>query len=212
MKGKQKIAENKEEININFKIIIVGDSGVGKTSIVRRYMANEFVNNNSTTIVPAYAKKVLKLNGINFKIYIWDIPGQDKNPIVTRSFTLDTKGIIYCYEVNNANSKESLKSWEESLNSCMDIKIIPKIIVENKCDLLGDENHYNEDLNMLKKTSKELGCLNCFRISALNGYNVNEAFNFLINELIKNIEKEDIEINNNIKLIKQHGNKNGKCC
>ena len=194
----------------HLKIIIVGDSGTGKTSIITRYIKQTFEPNNMATIVPLYSSKVLTINGNKYQFNIWDIPGQDRNPVVTRSFAQDTQGIIYCCEVKK--TKESLKSWEESLNSFTDTKEIPKIIVENKCDLLGDESFYNEDINILRETAKKLECFKFFRTSALNGYNVNGAFNALINEMIKNVKIKGIENSNKIKLSNKRKSTNAKCC
>ena len=194
----------------HLKIIIVGDSGTGKTSIITRYIKQTFEPNNKATIVPLYSSKVLTINGNKYQFNIWDIPGQDRNPVVTRSFAQDTQGIIYCCEVKK--TKESLKSWEESLNSFTDTKEIPKIIVENKCDLLGDESFYNEDINILRETAKKLECFKFFRTSALNGYNVNGAFNDLINEMIKNVKIKGIENSNKIKLSNKRKSTNAKCC
>ena len=194
----------------HLKMIIVGDSGTGKTSIITRYIKQTFEPNNKATIVPLYSSKVLTINGNKYQFNIWDIPGQDRNPVVTRSFAQDTQGIIYCCEVKK--TKESLKSWEESLNSFTDTKEIPKIIVENKCDLLGDESFYNEDINILRETAKKLECFKFFRTSALDGYNVNEAFNALINEMIKNVKIKGIENSNKIKLSNKRKSTNAKCC
>ena len=194
----------------HLKMIIVGDSGTGKTSIITRYIKQTFEPNNKATIVPIYSSKVLTINGNKYQFNIWDIPGQDRNPVVTRSFAQDTQGIIYCCEVKK--TKESLKSWEESLNSFTDTKEIPKIIVENKCDLLGDESFYNEDINILRETAKKLECFKFFRTSALNGYNVNGAFNALINEMIKNVKIKGIENSNKIKLSNKRKSTNAKCC
>jgi small GTP-binding protein len=194
----------------HLKMIIVGDSGTGKTSIITRYIKQTFEPNNKATIVPLYSSKVLTINGNKYQFNIWDIPGQDRNPVVTRSFAQDTQGIIYCCEVKK--TKESLKSWEESLNSFTDTKEIPKIIVENKCDLLGDESFYNEDINILRETAKKLECFKFFRTSALNGYNVNGAFNALINEMIKNVKIKGIENSNKIKLSNKRKSTNAKCC
>ena len=194
----------------HLKIIIVGDSGTGKTSIITRYIKQTFEPNNKATIVPLYSSKVLTINENKYQFNIWDIPGQDRNPVVTRSFAQDTQGIIYCCEVKK--TKESLKSWEESLNSFTDTKEIPKIIVENKCDLLGDESFYNEDINILRETAKKLECFKFFRTSALNGYNVNGAFNALINEMIKDVKIKGIENSNKIKLSNKRKSTNAKCC
>ena len=203
---------SKNDAVVHLKIIIVGDSGTGKTSIIKRYIKGEFEPNNIATIVPLYSSKVLIINGTKYQFNIWDIPGQDRNPVVTRSFAQDVQGIIYCCEVNNANSRESLKSWDESINSFTDTKDIPKIIFENKCDLLGDKSHYNDNLNFLRETATKLECFKFFRTSALNGYNVFEGFNFLMNELIKNVKIKEVENRNLIKLNNKHRSTHAKCC
>ena len=203
---------------INLKVIIIGDKNQGKTSIIKRYIEKKFDDKSIATIVPVYSSKNIIINGINYKINLWDIPGQDLNPIVTRSFANETKGIIYCYEVNNSIARDNLKKWKESLESNINIADIPKIILENKCDLLGDESHFNDDSNLLKKTSLQLGCLNYFRTSALNGYNIDNAINFLLNEMIKKEKEEGILEynikNTNTKLTKKahNKNKNARCC
>ena len=154
----------------------------------------------------------MSLNGRSLFLDFWDLPGQDRNPIVTRTFANDCHGIIYCCEVNNTISRDNLKDWEESLNSCEDIQNIPKILIENKCDLLGEESHYNDDIDLLKKTSKELRCVEFYRTSALNGYNVDKALNFLNNQIIKNYKIDEIENYNKIKLKIGDSKDNSKCC
>ena len=201
--------------HIDLKIIIIGDTAQGKTSIVKRYIENKFEFDSIATIVPYFYKKILKINGILFNIILWDIPGQDRNPIIAQSFANDTNGIIYTCEVNNKKSRENLRKWEQSIKNCVNIEKIPRIIVENKCDLLGDESHYNDDINILKDTAKELGCFQFFRTSALNGYNVDNALKSLINEVIKDIKDVGIEYYNQKKLnkLKNTSNKqNSRCC
>ena len=94
---------SKNDAVVHLKIIIVGDSGTGKTTIIRRYIKGEFEPNIIATIVPLYSSKVLIINGTKYQFNIWDIPGQDRNPVVTRSFAQDAQCIIYCCEVNNVN-------------------------------------------------------------------------------------------------------------
>ena len=178
---------------IDLKIIIVGDSSVGKTSIINRFIKNEFDPDTVATISPMTFHKILKNNGTIFQINFWDLPGQDRTPIATGSFARDSNGIIYCYDANNPKTREDLKLWESTLQSKSEIEKIPKIIIENKCDLLEeDDNNYNEKINALRLFSKEIGCINFFRASAKKGDNIDEAINFLINEIIKGIKEEDI--------------------
>ena len=208
--------------NIYIKIIIVGDSGTGKTSIIERYVTNKF-SNAKATVVPHFYNKIFKSNEKIYQINMWDIPGQDKVPIVTLQFAKDTQGIIYCCDATNIETRNNLKSWDDGLKSKKDIENISKIIVENKCDLLGDENNYNNDINSLRLFSQELGCKNYFRTSAKLGYNIDEAVEFLINQIIndlkendkndKNDKNEHHEQNNNKKLSNIiYKKKYMKCC
>ena len=214
--------ENKEEeeekkFGMDLKIIIVGDISTGKTSIINRYINEKFETLNKTTLSPEFSYKIVKSNGTIFRIQFWDIPGQNRNPELTGVFCRDSQGIIFCTEVDNLNSRENINIWENSLKQFNDIKDTPKILLENKCDLLGDESHYNDDFDKLKTFSDEHDFSGCFRTSALNGYNVNKAIDFIINEIIKSIEEEDIQFyNSKIKVnetyyTNEQKNKN-RCC
>ena len=205
--------EKDEVKNIkNLKLIIIGDSGTGKTSLMERFVNNSFINNTNATVVPNYLTKQVKINNIFYRINIWDIPGQDRNPILTQPFVKNCEGIIYCCEVNNVNSIINLKNWEESLKSYEDIKEIPKILIKNKSDLIEDENDYNNNKNNLNEYSKQLGCLNSFLTSVKTGACVNDAFYFLINEMIKKVKEEDIQSYNQIKIKKGVNKNTNQCC
>ena len=203
--------------SIDLKLIIVGDCSVGKTAILTRFVDDKFEENPTVTISPIFSKKIVKSEGIIFNINLWDLPGQDRNPIATNSLAKDSNGIIYCCDISNSLTRDNLKAWEETLKSKEAIEKIPKIIIENKCDLFGDENNYNDDLNSLRQFSKKLGCINFFRTSAKNGYNVKEAIDYLIYKIIKEIKEEDIEYyktnkRNSVKVKKQKSIDGPKCC
>ena len=201
----------------DIKIIIIGDSETGKTSIIKRYIDNEFSEERITTISPEFSTKIIKSNDIIFRIQFWDIPGQDRNPALTSIFCRDSKGIIFCCDIERIETRENLREWYKSANNFNDIKNIPKIILENKCDLLNNENNYNNNIEPLKEISNELGCINCFRTSALNGYNINKSIDYLIDQCIKELEDVDIRsyksfsIKKNIKKTKPE-EKEASCC
>ena len=203
------------------KIIIIGDVATGKTSVINRYIYEKFENYSKATTTPYFHSKIVKIKGISLQVNFWDIPGQDRNQLVTGPFARYVDGIIFCCDVNNPKSRNNLKLWEESMASKENIENVPKIIVENKCDLLGDESNYDNDINSLRLFSKELGCKNYFRTSAKLGYNIDDAVEFLINEIIKDFKEnyleDNQEQNNNKKLTnknnkKNNNDKNMKCC
>ena len=178
----------------DLKIIIVGDLSTGKTSILDRYINKKFERTNKATLSPQFSYKIINSNGVIYRIQFWDIPGQSRTAEITGIFCRDSQGIIFCMETGNMNSRANIEKWEQSLLKLSDIKNTPKILIENKCDLLGDENNYNKDFDSLKKFSDNHEFLGCFRTSALNGYNVEKAINFLIDEIIKSQGEDDAEI------------------
>ena len=220
-----KSKRNDSITTVHLKVIIVGDMATGKTSVIKRYLYDKFDNNNNSTIAPELKTKIIKINGINYNINFWDLPGQDRNAFISGNFARDTDGIIYCCDVENKKSMENLKKWEEALKSKENIDDITKIVIENKCDLKGNESQYNDNSSALRKISNELECSNFFRTSALNGYNVKTSIEYLINEIIKKIKIEDIEEYNENNRVKRRGsmkiieseykntnNKSKNCC
>ena len=220
-----KSKRNDSITTVHLKVIIVGDMDTGKTSIIKRYLYDKFDNNKNSTIAPELKTKIIKINGINYNINFWDLPGQDRNAFISGNFARDTDGIIYCCDVENKKSMENLKKWEEALKSKENIDDITKIVIENKCDLKGNESQYNDNSSALRSISNELECSNFFRTSALNGYFVKTSIEYLINEIIKKIKIEDIEEYNENNRVKRRGsmkiieseykntnNKSKNCC
>ncbi len=197
--------------NKDIKIIIVGNSGAGKTSFVNKYIYNKFAQTYSPTIASQFSYKIVKINDVIYRVQFWDIAGQDKNPETTGVFCKNTKGIILFCEVRNNQSREDTIKWKESIKRNIDIEKIPIILVENKCDLLGDENNYNKHFEDLEKFGENNGINKCFRTSAMNGYNVEESINYLVDSIIGNKEIIDSkERTDSIKLKKDaHQNNNG---
>ena len=196
----------------NIKIIIAGDSGAGKTSIIERYIKGTYYENRVATISPEFLTKVIKLSESTFRFNFWDLPGQDKNPVITSVFCKDSNGIIFCCDVSNEKSRENLKKWDNSIKNFNDISNIPKIILENKCDILIDEKNYNDNIEPLRQISDELDCINFFRVSALNGYNINESIDFLINDIINSLDSKDIQVYQSFMVKTTKKEDKTKCC
>lgn len=215
--------EDSQNFGNDIKVILLGNVSSGKTSIVDRYINNIFQEKIRATISPNFAYKLIKKNNIIYRVHFWDIPGQDRSPQITSVFCRDAHGFIFCCDALVKKSREDIVTWKKSLENILDISDIPLIILENKCDLLGKENDYNKDIEGLKKFSDDNNFLGAFRTSALNGYNIDNAINFLVDEIIKKVEKEEEENKKmnkkengrkSIKLneINETKNKNNKCC
>lgn len=169
----------------DLKVIIVGDSGTGKTSFVNKYILDKFAESYQATIASQFSFKILKIDDVMYRLQFWDIAGQDRNPGTTKIFCKDSNGIVLCCETNNKTTLDNTLKWKESLEQNINIENIPIIIVENKCDLLGQsEEEYNQGIEELKKFCDENNIKGCFRTSAMTGYGIENAMNFLIKEII----------------------------
>jgi len=206
--------EYAETFGNDLKVILVGNASTGKTSIVDRYIKNIFINKKEATIAPNSLSKLIRKNNVIYRLHIWDIPGQDKSPALTSIFCKDSHGIIFCCDALVEQSRNDILTWIKSIKEFIDISDLPMIIIENKCDLLGDENDYNKGIEELKSFSDNNNFLGAFRTSALNGYNVENAINFLVDDIINKIEnnKSNNTPNTSIKLNETKEEQNSKRC
>ena len=206
--------EYAETFGNDLKVILVGNASTGKTSIVDRYIKNIFINKKEATIAPNSLSKLIRKNNVIYRLHIWDIPGQDKRPALTSIFCKDSHGIIFCCDALVEQSRNDILTWIKSIKEFIDISDLPMIIMENKCDLLGDENDYDKGIEELKSFSDNNNFLGAFRTSALNGYNVENAINFLVDDIINKIEnnKSNNTPNTSIKLNETKEEQNSKRC
>jgi small GTP-binding protein len=207
--------EYAETFGNDLKVILVGNASTGKTSIVDRYIKNIFINKKEATIAPNSLSKLIRKNNVIYRLHIWDIPGQDKRPALISIFCKDSHGIIFCCDALVEQSRNDILTWIKSIKEFIDISDLPMIIMENKCDLLGDENDYDKGIEELKSFSDNNNFLGAFRTSALNGYNVENAINFLVDDIINKIEnnKSNNTHNTSIKLNEtKEEQKSKRCC
>jgi small GTP-binding protein len=181
--------------NRDLKIIIVGDSGTGKTCFVNRYILNKFADNYQATIATQFSSKILEINKITYRLQFWDIAGQDRSVATTNIFCKNTNGIVLCCEINDKKTLENTIIWKNSIEQNIDMENVPIILVQNKCDLLGGENEYEKGIDEIKSFCSQNGINNCFRTSAMTGYGIQQSMAYLINEIIKVTEFNDDELN-----------------
>ena len=182
---------NNEEEEIKFKILVLGDSSVGKTTLLLKYVDGYFPTLYVATIGVEFKTKKINVNGIDITLQIWDTAGQERFRSVTKSFLKGADGIIYVYDVTNKESFDNLKTWintaEESIT---DFK---KIIIGNKIDI---EDKKKVSTEMLEKFCEKQD-LKGLETSAKNGTNVNEMFELLTKMIIDGKTKEELLIKYN---------------
>ena len=224
MTSKSKIkSPDEDKFGVDIKLIIIGNSSTGKTSIVNQFINKKFSKEYSATIASDFQYKLLKIGNLNYRIQFWDLAGQDKSQTYIGLFCRDIHGIIICCSCDDPKSREDTIEWKNSLN---DIKEnwVPIILCENKCDVLGDtDDDYLKDVESLKKFAEDNNFLTVYRVSAKNNYNIDEMIAYLINYIKDNyadkIVNSYITESNDDNLSQQSGtikniknNKNKNCC
>ena len=175
-----------EEKEISLKIIILGDSNVGKTSILLKYVDGYFPTIYVATIGVEYKVKKITINGVDINLHIWDTAGQERFRSITKSFMQNADGIIYVYDITQRESFNNLKTWiRESDQATQGFK---KIIVGNKIDL---ENNRKIGKDVVQKFCEENN-IKGVEMSAKEGKNIGECFEYLARDIIGVKTKDEL--------------------
>jgi len=172
---RKKKSKNKEkkEFEIIFNIITLGDSGVGKTSIINRYINGIFNDNNSSTVGINFSFKELFINKTQkIKLKLIDTCGQEKYRSLSKSYFKNTNGVLFVFSLNDKDSFDNIKEWMEYFNKECTIKDAHKVLVGNKSDLKMDEDL---DQNLIKQFAEE-NKIQYFETSAKDNKNINKLF------------------------------------
>jgi len=127
-----------ESYDYLFKVLMIGDSSVGKSSILLRYTDNEFQEDHPCTIGVDFKSKRMKIRGKAISLSIWDTAGQEKFRSVTASYYRNTQGIVLTYDVTNEESFKSIATWLNEAQMYCTYDDVVKLLVGNKIDKSED--------------------------------------------------------------------------
>ncbi len=165
-----------------FKIILVGDYGVGKSTSIHRFVENKFKANYVPTLGVQVTKKSIMVNGHNIDLMIWDLAGQDRYAMVRQRFYTGTQGILMLYDVTRMSSLKNIKKWHIEVSKFTEQ--IPIILIGNKIDLIEKKEVRTVDVNrFLEENSINVNLK--IKTSAKDGLNIDKAFHFLVKMLMK---------------------------
>jgi len=213
--GSQKIAKKlskSKQFDYTFKIVMIGDSGVGKSCILLRFADDKFNENFYATIGVDFRFKNVMIDDKSVKLQIWDTAGQERFKTITSAYYRGADGIIIVYDITDRNSFAHIKDWLDDVNKYTDDNPL-KIIVGNKIDLIKDKQISNNDMKtMTAQTGIEI--IEC---SAKDSIKINDLMEIMTKKLIekrknegnKNTTKSMVlnDINNKNKEINNKG-----CC
>ena len=194
------MSTDEEETNsydLLYKIIIIGDTCVGKSNILSRYLKNEFKEDSKSTVGVELGTKFLKIKGTGAKVQIWDTAGQERYRSITSSYYKGSHGCFIVYDITSDISFENVDKWYEQAQKEAS-KDVSVILVGNKCDL---ENERKVPKEKGEEKAKNFNCP-FFETSALSKVNIDDIFNEMVNNIydrtggVKNEDDDDIEIIN----------------
>ena len=185
--GSQKIAKKlskSKQFDYTFKIVMIGDSGVGKSCILLRFADDKFNENFYATIGVDFRFKNVMVDDKSVKLQIWDTAGQERFKTITSAYYRGADGIIIVYDITDRNSFAHIKDWLDDVNKYTDDNPL-KIIVGNKIDLIKDKQINNNDMKtMTAQTGIEI--IEC---SAKDSIKINDLMEIMTKKLIEKKKK-----------------------
>jgi len=200
----------KEEYKL--KVVVVGDSGVGKTNLIKRFTSDNFSYDSKATVGVEFISKSYIINKKVFKIEIWDTAGQERYKAITSAYYKGAKGCLIVYDTTSQATFNNIDKWMSEIKekALTNIKVL---IIGNKIDLKDKRIVSIEDA-MQKAQELQAPIM---ETSALDATNVKEAFYDLMREMYKEIKKnldliEESENNDGVQLDTNQEEKKKGCC
>ena len=168
-----------------FKIVIIGDGGVGKTSLTRRYLEGVFKANWKMTIGVDFYIKKLMINDQKVSLQVWDFAGEEKFRFLLPGVLMGANGTIFMYDITRYSTFKNLDDWLEVFNNTNKEhgQEISKILVGSKTDLIDNRTVSKNDAIKYTENKKFLKYLEC---SSKSGENVEEVFDIIAKIMFKN--------------------------
>ncbi|XP_055040716.1 ras-related protein Rab-43 isoform X2 [Misgurnus anguillicaudatus] len=177
------LQESDDSYDFVFKIVLVGDVGVGKTCVVQRFKTGIFMEKQGSTIGVDFTMKTLEIQGKRVKVsalQIWDTAGQERFRTITQSYYRSANGAIITYDITKRSSFMSVPKWMEDVKKYGGSNIVP-LLIGNKSDLTDLREVPSEDAQTM---AHQLDFVTAIETSAKDSSNVEEAFNKMATELI----------------------------
>ena len=198
--------KKKEEVK-TFNILPLGDSDVGKTSIINRYVKNQFDNNTSSTIGINFACKEIKFNNKDKIILkLVDTAGQEKYRALTKSYFRNVDAVLFVFSLDDKDTFDTIKDWMELFKNNSSKQDIPKYLVGNKNDI-----EINVEQNLIDEFVKENN-IPYMSISAKTKNNIDELFEDIGKKLYFNYQKKGNNGDTSIAIKIIRKKKRNKCC
>ena len=201
----------KRDYDYLFKLVLIGDSGVGKSCLLLRFADDSFTDSYISTIGVDFRFRTVNIDMKTVKLQIWDTAGQERFRTITSAYYRGAHGIIMVYDVTNHESFEHVDEWLSEVNRHASDSTL-KLLVGNKADLSDDKKVSSQEA---EKFAQTLG-ISFLETSAKNATNVEAAFLTMAKQLIQAKELIGVKQNNpnpgNVVIAGNGNDKKKGCC
>ncbi|KAG5883935.1 hypothetical protein JTB14_003757 [Gonioctena quinquepunctata] len=163
----------------NFKVVLLGEGCVGKTSLVLRYVEDKFNSKHISTVQASFLNKKLNLDGTRVNLSIWDTAGQEKFHALGPIYYRSSNGAVLVYDITDEDSFQKVKSWVKELRKMLGTEI-SLVIVGNKCDL---EKNRHVNLEEAESYAEKVKAIH-FQTSAKLNQGVEDMFLVLTQKML----------------------------
>ena len=177
---------SEQEAQIVLKLLLLGDSSVGKTSILLKYISNKFDESSISTVGVDYMDKIIDYNKFKIRLQIWDTSGEEKFRTITKNFYRNADGLLVVFDLTKKESYDHIRIWINEAKENNDK--LKTLLIGNKLDL-KDERIVAIDV---AKQFAEKNNLKYIETSAKDGTNINESFQTIIDLLFDGKSSEEI--------------------
>eukprot|EP00128_Syssomonas_multiformis_P008359 Colp12_sorted_trinity150504_noHs@10513 len=171
-----------------FKLLLIGDSGVGKTCVLFRFSDDAFNSTFISTIGIDFKIRTIELEGKKIKLQIWDTAGQERFRTITTAYYRGAMGILLVYDVTNEKTFENIKNWIRNIEQHASEEV-EKMILGNKCDM-DDKRQVSKERG--QKVADEYGA-KFLETSAKNNINVEEAFMTIARDIKRKMDNKVVQ-------------------
>ena len=178
------MSENNSEDEKEIKVILLGNSGVGKTSIINRYVNNVYNSNCETTLGSTYSTREVIKDNVIYKLNLWDTTGQEKYHSITNLFIKGSSIVILVYSIDLLSSFEGLNYWYNSIKENLEGNNYVLVVVGSKSDLINEEEEVVSE-DEAKNFAKERNAIFKLVSSKEDPVGINNLFDKLLDELIR---------------------------
>lgn len=174
-------------LNVSYKIALVGDARVGKTSLVRRYMGKGYSTSYLPTMGVDFSINKIKRNNRNYVLQIWDMAGQKKFEEIRVRYLVGVVILLVVYDITNRTSFSHVMDWLRESFEVIRPENVSVVLVGNKFDLEDqrsiEEESIQELLELIKNKYQGVQYLTEIKTSALSGYQITKAFEDILDHI-----------------------------